>query len=66
MVNTVKALTADYLTIDDGLLRTGNFSVSSFVNLGDRLTVRANGYSGTIRCVPFVDTAESSLTFLQI
>ena len=65
MVNTVKALTAYYLTIDDSLLITGDLSVSSFVNLGDRLTVRANGYSGTIRSVPLVDTAESSLAFYK-
>ena len=63
MINTVKALTADYLTIDDSAVVTGNLAVSSFVNIGDRLTVRADGYNGTIRCIPLVDTSESSLTF---
>ena len=63
MINTVKALTADYLTIDDSAVVTGNLAVSSFVNIGDRLTVRADGYNGAIRCIPLVDTSESSLTF---
>ena len=63
MINTVKALTADYITIDDSAVITWNLAVSSFVNIGDRLTVRGDGYNGTIRCILLVDASEPSLTF---
>ena len=61
MMHVVQALTADYKTIAASTVITGKLAVSSFVNIGDRLTVRANGYNGTIRCIPLVDTSESCL-----
>ena len=65
MVNTVKALSAEYLTIDDGLLITGDLSLSSFVNIGDNLIITAAGGSGTIRCVPLADNSESIIAFYK-
>ena len=40
-------------------------SVLGKVVLGNRFTVSADGYSGSIRCVPLIDTSESSLTFYK-
>ena len=42
-----------------------SLSVLGKVVLGNTLFVNADGYNGSIRCVPPVDTAESSLTFYK-
>ena len=41
---------------------TNNLSVLGTSLWSNRLTVMCDGYSGIIRCVPLVDTSESSLT----
>ena len=43
---------------------SNNLSVLDNIVLGNILTVRGNGYNGTIKCVPLVDTGESSLVFV--
>ena len=63
MIDAVKGLTTEYLTIDDDAVIAGNLAVSSFVNINDRLTVRADGFNGSIRCIPLVDASETSLWF---
>ena len=44
---------------------SNNLSVLGKAVQGNTLTVNANGYTGTIRCVPLIDTAESSLIFYK-
>ena len=65
MINSVKGLTTEYLTIDDSAVITGNLAVSSFVYISDKLTVRADGFNGSTRCIPLVDASESSLCFYK-
>ena len=65
MINTVKALTADYLAVDDSLLITGDLSVASYVNIRDKLTVSIDGSGGSIRCTSVVDNSESSIAFYK-
>ena len=63
MVDKIKATTLEHLTIDANAVITGSLSAAGVVNLGNRLTVVGDGYSGTLRCVPLVDGSESSLFF---
>ena len=65
MINTVEALTSDYLTVDDSAVITGNLAVSSFANIGDRLTVRSDGFNGSMRCIPLVAASEPSIKFYK-
>ena len=64
-VDSIRALTLEYLTIGDSMIITWYLLVSGIVNLGNVSTIRADGYNGTIRCVPLVDGSESSLTFYK-
>ena len=41
-----------------------NLSVLSKTILGTTLTVKAAGYKGSVRCVPVVDSSESSHVFV--
>ena len=43
---------------------SNDLTVYGGASLGNSLTVNANGCNGTIKCVPLVDTAETSLAFL--
>ena len=42
-----------------------DLSVYGNTVLGNKLTVHADGYNGTVQCKPLVDTSESSLAFYK-
>jgi hypothetical protein len=42
-----------------------NLSVLGYSNLSDRIIMRSDGYNGSIRCAPNVDTGETSIVFYK-